>query len=99
MRRRKEMAALLARRERDGLSLRELSEETGIPFGTLSWWSWRLRHSDDRGGECGFVEVVAAAHSVREAVVVRVGNDVEIEVPPGTDVAWLGNLATALRSC
>jgi hypothetical protein len=93
------MAALLARRERDGLSLRELSEATGIPFGTLSWWSWRLRHSDDRGSERGFVEVVAAAHSVREAVVVHIGNDVEIEVPLGTDVTWLGNLAAALRSC
>lgn len=100
MRRRKEMAALLARRERDGLSLRELSEETGIPFGTLSWWSWRLRHGpDDRTSEGGFVEVVASGGSVREAVVVRVGSDVEIEVPPGTDVTWLRNLAAALRSC
>jgi len=98
MRRRKEMAALLARRERDGLSLRELSEETGIPFGTLSWWSWRLRHSPDkRTSEGGFVEVVAASGSAREAVVVRIGSDVEIEVPPGTDVTWLRNLAAALR--
>jgi hypothetical protein len=43
MHRRKEMSALLARRERDGRSLRRLSNETGIPIGTLSWWSWRLR--------------------------------------------------------
>jgi hypothetical protein len=94
------MAALLARRERDGLSLRELSEETGIPFGTLSWWSWRLRHGpDDRMSKGGFVEMVATGGSVREAVVVRVGNEVEIEVPPGTDVTWLSNLAAALRSC
>jgi hypothetical protein len=100
MRRRNEMAALLARREREGLSLRELSEETGIPFGTLSWWSWRLRHdSGDRPSEGGFVEVVATAHGARDAVVVRVGNDVELEVPPGTDVTWLRNLAVALRSC
>ena len=100
MQRRKEMAALLARRERDGLSLRELSEETGIPFGTLSWWSWRLRQgTGDGASEDGFVEVVATARSVRETVFVRVGNDVEIEVPAGTDTTWLGNLAAALRTC
>lgn len=95
------MAALLARRETDGLSLRALSEETGIPFGTLSWWSWRLRHGTDARtpAEGGFVEVVATGRSVREAVVVRVGSDVEIEVPPGTDVTWLRDLAVALRPC
>jgi hypothetical protein len=95
------MAALLARRERDGLSLRALSEETGIPFGTLSWWSWRLRQGTDARtpAEGGFVEVVAAGRSVREAVVVRVGSDVEIEVPPGTEVTWVRDLAAAMRSC
>ena len=94
------MAALLARRERDGLTLRELSEETGIPFGTLSWWSWRLRHSSgDCASEGGFVEVVASVPRDREAVVVRISNDIEIEVPSGTDVTWLGSLAAALRSC
>ena len=99
MQRRKEMAALLARRERDGLSLRELSEETGIPFGTLSWWSWRLRQrSGHEESNVGFVEVVATGGSDRGAVVMRIG-DVELEVPPGTDTAWLGDLATALRLC
>ncbi|MFN9705391.1 MAG: IS66 family insertion sequence element accessory protein TnpA [Planctomycetota bacterium] len=65
------MAALLARRERDGLSLRAFSEETGIPFGTLSWWSWRLRQdSSGESGGSGFVEVVASGRSARDAVVV-----------------------------
>jgi hypothetical protein len=95
------MAALLARRETDGLSLRALSEESGIPFGTLSWWSWRLRQGPGARtpAEGGFVEVVATGGGVREAVVVRVGRDVEIEVPPGTDVTWLRDLAVALRAC
>lgn len=94
------MAALLARRERDGLSLRKLAEATGIPFGTLAWWSWRLRQ--DSSGESGgssFIEVLASGGSTREAVIVRFGNADEIEVPPGTDVTWLGSLATALRPC
>lgn len=95
------MAALLARRETDGLSLRALSEESGIPFGTLSWWNWRLRQGSDarQPAEGGFVEVVATGRSARETVVVRVGSDVEIEVPLGTDVTWLRDLAVALRSC
>lgn len=93
------MAALLARRETDGLRLRALSEETGIPFGTLSWWSWRLRKDSERapsGG--GFVEVVAASGRGGDAVV-RLDNGVAVEVPAGTDVTWLRELITALRSC
>ena len=46
MKRHKEMAALLARRARDGLSLRAQSEELGIPIGTLASWIWQLRHGD-----------------------------------------------------
>jgi hypothetical protein len=98
MRRREEMAALLARRERDGLSLRQLSEESGIPFGTLSWWSWRLRQ-DDGQRDSGFVEVVAAGPGVDAAVVVRLSNGVAIEVQSGTDARWLCEIVTALRSC
>ena len=94
------MAALLARRDRDGLSLRELSEESGIPFGTLSWWSWRLRQAPANATReaGGFVEVVAAARGGHE-VILRLGDGVEIEVAPGTDVVWLRDLLTALRSC
>ena len=35
--------SLLRRRERDGLTYRELSEASGIPAGTLAYWSSRLR--------------------------------------------------------
>lgn len=74
MQRRKEMAALLARRERDGLSLRALSEETGVPFGTLSWWSWRLRQDPvHRPRNEQFVEVAVTPVAHGE-VVVRVAD-------------------------
>lgn len=98
MRRREEMAALLARRESEGLSLRQLSEESGIPFGTLSWWNWRLRH-DDTQHTGGFVELVAAVPRTDGAVVVRLDNGVAVEVGPGTDARWLRDLVAALRSC
>lgn len=41
--RRREIEQLFALREQEGLSLRELSDRFGIPVGTLSWWSHRLR--------------------------------------------------------
>ncbi|MCA8976853.1 MAG: helix-turn-helix transcriptional regulator, partial [Planctomycetes bacterium] len=92
------MAALLARRERQGLTLRELSKKTGIPFGTLSWWSWRLRQEPARrrGGE-QFVEVEVTPAGHRE-VVVRVA-DIEISASAGTDVVWLRDLDQALPPC
>ncbi|MEZ6038832.1 MAG: hypothetical protein R3F29_15235 [Planctomycetota bacterium] len=98
MQRRKEMAALLARRERDGLSLRALSVETGIPFGTLSWWSWRLRQDPAHRPDVGQFVEVAVAPAVHGEVVVRVA-DVEIAASAGTDINWLRDLVSALRPC
>ncbi len=100
MMRRKAMSALLARRERDGLSLRRLSNETGIPIGTLSWWSWRLRRGDDaERGSGHFVELVPEGSSSSSSVLLRVGNGVEIEAPSSMYATWLSNLVSALRSC
>jgi hypothetical protein len=95
------MAALLAQRERDGLSLRRLSEETGIPFGTLSWWSWRLRQltGTEQGCDRGFVEVVAEDQRVDGGVVVRLESGLEVTVRAGTDASWLREIVAALRSC
>lgn len=62
--RRREVAALLARRDRDGLSLAALSAETGIPVGTLSWWSWKLRQESPP--RSGFVEVSLTEDGVCE---------------------------------
>jgi hypothetical protein len=99
------MAALLARREADGLSLRALSEESGIPFGTLSWWSWRLRQTDAptprrrRRRPTPFVELIAADPQRSGEIVVRLDNGVVLELHSRVDVAWLRELVGALRSC
>lgn len=95
------MAALLARRERDGLTLRELSEESGIPFGTLSWWSWRLRQmsAEDARGSSAFVEVVASGACNDSEVVVQLDNGLAVAVRGGADTRWLCELVAALRSC
>ncbi|HEX6812794.1 MAG TPA: hypothetical protein VF384_14305 [Planctomycetota bacterium] len=101
MRRREQMAALLARREVEGLSLRALSEESGIPFGTLSWWSWRLRQESERTRSTAtpFLEVVSTDRQSDGEVVVRLGNGLEVNVQAGTDARWLRDLVAALRSC
>lgn len=99
---RKQMAALLARRERDGLSLRGLAERSGIPIGTLAWWSWRLRQRDggrEVEGSHGFVEVVAAGVEEASSVAVVVGEDLRIEVAPGFDADLLRSVVRTLRSC
>lgn len=99
---RTQMAAMLARRERDGLSLRDLAERSGIPVGTLAWWSWRLRQErrqvDDEGNR-GFVEVVAAAVQQNASVTVVVGDGLRVEVTAGFDEELLRSVVRALRSC
>gem|GEM_PF-3589338 len=56
------MRRWLARRERLGLTLRELSVETGVPAGTLGHWAWKLR----REGAAG--ETYASGADSRRAV-------------------------------
>ncbi len=63
MDRREQMRGWLDRRERQGLTFRELSDQTGVPIGTLASWAWKLRQEsgDPEPVECrpsGFVELV-----------------------------------------
>jgi len=56
--RRREIERLFALRDREGLSLRELAEHSGIPYGTLSWWSHQLRQEARSEPAFAAVEVV-----------------------------------------
>ena len=60
--RRAEIAALLALRDREGLTYEELSERCGLAAATLSWWSWRLRR--EAREQPAFVEVDVMSDSV-----------------------------------
>jgi hypothetical protein len=64
------MEALLARRERRGLSYAELSAASGVPVTTLSWWASRLRR--EREAAAGFVEVVGGGGGETEPREARV---------------------------
>ena len=41
--RRDEIVALLAQREREGLTYEQLARRSDLAANTLAWWSWRLR--------------------------------------------------------
>jgi hypothetical protein len=95
------MAALLARREREGVSLRRLAADTGIPIGTLSWWSWRLRKSSgemDEDGN-GFVEVTSVRTDAPVQVMVVLSDGTRIEVGTGFDAELLRSVVRALQPC
>ena len=90
---------LLADREREGLSLAELSRRSGVPEGTLQRWNRRLR--SERGlVPQPFVEVVAVEEpqpTDRVEVLLLCGRT--IYLPAGRPFAGLVDLVTLLESC
>jgi hypothetical protein len=59
--RREQIRRLLKRRERQGLTYRELARQSGESPRTLAWWSSRLRRGRSRSR--GFVELVPKSGS------------------------------------
>lgn len=104
--RREEVRRLLQRRTTEGLTYRELSKRSGVPAGTLAWWSSRLRH-EGRARSEAFVELSAAVNVEREearhevegaALEVVLGGGRRLIVRPGFDEAELVRLVHALES-
>jgi hypothetical protein len=94
------MEKLLARQRRGEVSLRRLAEETGIPLGSLCWWSWRLRqeeHEQEPGG--AFVEVrpEPVGHGSLLTIVMPTG--VRVEVGSGCDRELVESVLRALQPC
>jgi len=93
--------ALLREREREGTSLARLARRSGIPLGTLSYWSWRRR----RGPRSAFVDVVVDARAAEDRawgggsevspfeIVLSGGR--RLVVPPGFDADELRRLLRA----
>jgi transcriptional regulator with XRE-family HTH domain len=100
--RREQMRRLLARRDREGLTFAELAGRSGIPVGTLAWWSSRLR-SEREDREAGFVELKAPAEAAApsegsDRLEVVLGSGRRVLVPAGFDAAELQRLVLALDS-
>lgn len=104
--RREEVRRLLLRRSAEGLTYRELSRLSGIPAGTLAWWSSRLR-CQAASAEDAFVELTASADPALDVArsepgaapleVVLAGGR-RLIVRPGFDEAELTRLVRALEA-
>ena len=92
------MAKLLARQRRGEVSLRRLADETGIPLGSLCWWSWRLRREQDEQEPDGaaFVEVRPEPVGPSSLLAIVMPTGVRIEVGSGCDTKLLESVLRAL---
>ena len=95
---RPDILRLLERRARYGLTFRELSEESGIPIPTLSYWASKLRRDgvelDARLVEVEILEEACAAPITIES---RAGFRVTVE--PGFDPEHLTRVLATLARC
>ena len=108
MDRRDEMRRLLSRRDRAGLTFRELSAESGVPMSTLSFWAWKLRREADESassadGAGGFVELLARPEIIPEqvgaAIEILLAGDRRVVLRGEIDEARLQRVVRALERC
>jgi transcriptional regulator with XRE-family HTH domain len=89
--RRREIQRLFALRESEGLTLRALADRSGIPVGTLSWWSHQLRRE---APSHGFAKVsVTAPEEVTATVSTPHPAEVVLRHPDGIAVELRGDVA------
>jgi len=100
-RERKQMAALVARRQRRGLTWAELSVESGVPKSTLHWWDRKLRHEGGPAEKPRFVQLAVVepappAAAMPLEVVLRSGH--RVWVAAGFDAEHLRRVILVLES-
>ena len=99
------MERLLRRRERQGLTYRELSDDSGIPIPTLSWWSRKLKREEEGAAEvraCQLVPVEIVEDELQEcdaAIEIVVADRLKLLVPPTVSEAHLQRVLRAVASC
>lgn len=97
----KQIAALLVRRERLGLTWSELGEESGVPLTTLYKWNRRFK---ERGGQGKrrrrfiAVQVKEAQRPGGEPLEITLRSGDRIRVTPGFDADHLRRVVIALES-
>ncbi len=87
---------LLEERERDGLTMRALSERSGVPLSTLNCWASKLRR--ERSGRRSLVPVELVEDVGDGRVTIEVGGGVRVCVERGFDASHLQRVVEALGS-
>ena len=95
-----EKAEWLALFERSGQCLAEFCRDNGLSPATLSFWRTRALGRSDASEEGALVELPQAALGSSSGsvpdVIVRLHSGVQLQIPPGTDPAWLAELLRSL---
>jgi len=93
---RPDIERLLGRRARHGLTFRELSEESGIPIPTLSYWASKLRREERLEAE--FVPVEIEEEEKVGMISIETASGLRLRVEPGFDEAHLTRVLSVLDS-
>lgn len=109
VRRRELMKRLLLERDREGLTLVELAQRSGIPSGTLAGWVTRLRREsqvvasvESPVGPAGFVEIVPTMGDCDASAApfeVMLKRERRVVVPATFDESALVRLVRVLEAC
>lgn len=100
---REQVRRWLSKREREGLTYRELSAQVGVPANTLCQWAWRMRHEAAPTNERpAFVQLTSAqshheASAQRVEIVLRSKRRVIVDA--ALDSAVLTRLLAAIERC
>lgn len=101
MDREQRMRALLAEREREGLTFEELSRRSGVPAGTLGWWSAKLRRQRASRSHVEFIELkvsdVVPVPSAKVEIVTRSERRIVVDLDANPE--HVARLVAALERC
>ncbi len=94
---RRAMEQLLHLRKEEGLSYRELAEQSGVPFHTLHYWSGKIRRESDQAkGAATFLPIEVTDPDPVSAIVIEVGQAIRVVVEPDFEPWHLGRVIRAL---
>lgn len=97
---RPDIQRLLKRRARHGLTFREISEESGIPIPTLSYWASKQRRDEDSGEPSArFVSVELDGDDQAGAIAIELGSAVRVTVERGFDEEHLTRVLSVIARC
>lgn len=97
---RPDIRRLLERKERHGLTFRQISEESGIPIPTLSYWASKQRRDEEsQEREAQFVPVEIDGTDRSGGIAIEFGPAVRVTVERGFDEEHLARVLSLLSRC